>query len=49
MSTLNSSALRVEWDDSNKKEVEDAKRIYQKAKAQGRRIVSAEDESKVVF
>lgn len=46
--SLNNSALRVEWDENNKKEIEDAKRVYQKAKAQGRRVVSAEDESKVI-
>jgi hypothetical protein len=48
MNTLNGSALRVEWDDDNKKEIEEAKRVYQKAKTQGRRIVLADDESKVV-
>lgn len=35
---LNNSALRVEWDSDNFKEVEESKKMYQQARKEGRRI-----------
>ena len=35
---LNQSSIMIEWDDRNKKEIDDAKEIYIKAKLEQRRI-----------
>lgn len=36
---LNNHNLRFEWDRTNRKEIEEAKTFYRKAKAEGRRVV----------
>jgi hypothetical protein len=43
--TISTNSFRVEWDDKNKREVEEAKKIYQAAKSEGRQIRSLEDNS----
>lgn len=40
---LNASALRVEWDQEDKKQIEEAKTIYRKAKGEGRIITDIHD------
>lgn len=40
---LNNSAMRIEWDDSDKKQVEEAKKHYQSARKAGRLIVDMDD------
>ena len=39
---MNKSTMRIEWDDSKLKEIDEAKRFYLKARQENRRILSAE-------
>jgi len=40
---MNNSALRIEWDTDNKKEIEEAKAYYRKAKTEGRIVTDVEN------
>jgi hypothetical protein len=40
---LHTANLRIEWDTTNKKEIEDAKKYYQRARAEKRTITTIED------
>lgn len=40
---LNASALRIEWDEDDKRQVEEAKTLYRKAKQEGRLITDTKD------
>jgi hypothetical protein len=40
---LNSSTLRVEWDQDDKRQVEEAKSVYRKAKQEGRIVTDMKD------
>jgi len=46
---LNNSALRIEWDDNDKRQIEEAKTHYRKARSEGRLIVDLEDKAIETF
>lgn len=46
---LHPAPLRVEWDSSNRKEVEERKKIYQQARKENRKITTLDGESVTCF